>query len=163
MKLNSTRVLTALLAAAVLLVPLSSCSAGLVNNVNTGEINPNTDQTEFDIMGGISALSSGYENNEVLNALQENVGIKITQIRLRIFFIEVRNRDVDLDSRNQETKKFCIKPELNDIKYLIIKSEQERIEVLKKIDELFGETMTANNIALLKSKILTCGQIRKDF
>lgn len=28
-------------------------------------------------MGGISALSSGYENNELLNALQENVGIKI--------------------------------------------------------------------------------------
>ena len=45
---------------------LSGCSSGLVNNVNTGEINPNTEQTEFDIMGGISALSSGYENNEVL-------------------------------------------------------------------------------------------------
>lgn len=29
-------------------------------------------------MGGISALSSGYENNELLNALQENVGIKIS-------------------------------------------------------------------------------------
>ena len=28
-------------------------------------------------MGGISALSSNYENNEVLNQLQENVGIKI--------------------------------------------------------------------------------------
>ena len=56
---------------------LSGCSSGLVNNVNTGEINPNTEQTEFDIMGGISALSSGYENNEVLNTLQENVGIKI--------------------------------------------------------------------------------------
>lgn len=80
-----------------------------------------------------------------------------------IFFIEVRNRDVDLDSCNQATKKFCIKPELNDIKYLIIRSEQERIEVLKKIDELFNSTMIANDIALLKSKILTCEQIKEDF
>ncbi|MCR5824990.1 MAG: extracellular solute-binding protein [Oscillospiraceae bacterium] len=37
-----------------------------------------TDQTEFTIMGGQSALSPGYDNNEVLNALQEQAGIKIT-------------------------------------------------------------------------------------
>ena len=37
------------------------------------------------------------------------------------------------------------------------------IEVLKKIDELFNSTMIANDIALLKSKILTCEQIKEDF
>ena len=65
------------LASLLVVSALSGCSSGLVNNVNTGEVNPNVEQTEFDIMGGISALSSGYENNEVLNELQKNVGIKI--------------------------------------------------------------------------------------
>lgn len=37
----------------------------------------NTDQKEFEIMGGQSALSPGYENNEVLNKLQSDAGIKI--------------------------------------------------------------------------------------
>lgn len=35
------------------------------------------EQTEFNVLSGISALSSGYNNNEVLNALQEQAGIKI--------------------------------------------------------------------------------------
>ena len=65
------------LAAAMLLTTLAGCGGGLVANVNDGTINTNTDQTNFNIMGGISALSSGYENNEVLNQLQENVGIHI--------------------------------------------------------------------------------------
>lgn len=77
MKQPWKRGLAVSLAAVLCMAGLSGCSSGLVNNVNTGEINPNTDQTEFNIMGGISALSSGYENNEVLNQLQENVGIKI--------------------------------------------------------------------------------------
>ena len=77
MKQPWKRGLAVSLAAALCTAGLSGCSSGLVNNVNTGEINPNTEQTEFNIMGGISALSSGYENNEVLNQLQENVGIKI--------------------------------------------------------------------------------------
>lgn len=77
MKFHGKQRLSASLAALLAAAVLSGCSSGLVNNVNTGEINPNTDQTEFDIMGGISALSSGYDNNEVLNALQDNAGIKI--------------------------------------------------------------------------------------
>ena len=42
-----------------------------------GTANTDTSQKEFDIMGGISALSKGYEDNEVLNQLQEEAGIKI--------------------------------------------------------------------------------------
>lgn len=34
-------------------------------------------QTDFYIMGGMSALSAGYDSNEVLNQLAENVGITI--------------------------------------------------------------------------------------
>ena len=59
MKRSLKRGLSGVLAAAFLAAGLSGCSSDLVNNVNTGEINPNTEQTEFDIMGGISALSGG--------------------------------------------------------------------------------------------------------
>ncbi len=45
--------------------------------VNDGEANTDTSQTEFSIMGGMSALSKGYDKNEVLNKLQEDAGIKI--------------------------------------------------------------------------------------
>ncbi|MCI9487652.1 MAG: extracellular solute-binding protein [Lachnospiraceae bacterium] len=59
----------------VLLLP--GCSGGLANDVNDGTVNENTEQTDFYIMGGQSALSAGYDEMEVLNALQENVGIHI--------------------------------------------------------------------------------------
>ena len=36
-----------------------------------------TTQTDFEIMGGQSALSPGYDDNEVLNKLMEETGIKI--------------------------------------------------------------------------------------
>ncbi|MCR5100125.1 MAG: sugar ABC transporter substrate-binding protein, partial [Butyrivibrio sp.] len=41
------------------------------------EANASTDQTEFKIMGGQSALSPGYTDNEVLNKLMEETGISI--------------------------------------------------------------------------------------
>ena len=71
------KIFSAALAAALLLGSLSGCAGGLVNNVNDGTVNTNLEQTQFNIMGGISALSSGYENNEVLAALQESAGIQI--------------------------------------------------------------------------------------
>lgn len=42
------------------------------------EVNENTDQTEFTIVGGQSALSPGYEDNEVLNSLMKSAGVDIT-------------------------------------------------------------------------------------
>ena len=42
-----------------------------------GVANTNTDQTNFEIVGGISALSGGYDSNTVLNELQSNTGISI--------------------------------------------------------------------------------------
>lgn len=42
-----------------------------------GVANTNTDQTNFEIVGGISALSGGYDSNTVLNELQSNTGIDI--------------------------------------------------------------------------------------
>ncbi len=55
--------LVSLLLAAMMLLSLASFASA--------------EQTEFNVLSGISALSSGYNNNEVLNALQEKAGIKI--------------------------------------------------------------------------------------
>ena len=40
-----------------------------------GVASNDTSQTEFTVMGAMSALSKGYDNNEVLNKMQENAGI----------------------------------------------------------------------------------------
>lgn len=69
MKKNLRKALSAALAALALVSALSGCSGGLVSNVNDGTVNENLEQTEFDIMGGISTLSKGYDNHEVLDAL----------------------------------------------------------------------------------------------
>lgn len=57
---------------------LAGCGGGNTNQVEPGTVNTNTDQTEFSIISGISALSSGYDDNPVLNEMAENAGISIT-------------------------------------------------------------------------------------
>ncbi len=57
---------------AAVLMSLSLAACG-----GSKEAAKDTNQTEFEIIGGQSALSPGYTDNEVLNKLQENVGIKI--------------------------------------------------------------------------------------
>ena len=68
------------LAAAMLIGVLAGCggSSGSDGAAQSEEPVMDTDQTEFTIIGGQSALSPGYDNNEVLNQLQDNVGIKIS-------------------------------------------------------------------------------------
>ena len=58
---------------------LAGCGGGGSNNkTEPGVANTNVDQTEFNIISGISALSGGYDDNEVLNAMEQNAGISIT-------------------------------------------------------------------------------------
>ena len=76
MKKNVKKICAAVLAGTMLFL-LPGCENGLVSNVNDGTVNQNTEQTDFYIMGGQSALSAGYDDLKVLNALQENVGIHI--------------------------------------------------------------------------------------
>ena len=57
---------------------LAGCGGGNTNQVEPGTVNTNTDQTEFNIISGISALSSGYDDNPVLKEMAENAGISIT-------------------------------------------------------------------------------------
>jgi putative aldouronate transport system substrate-binding protein len=63
--------------AAGMVVSLTACGGGQVDSTQSAEANEDTSQTEFEIMGGISALSGGYEDNEVLNQMQEEAGITI--------------------------------------------------------------------------------------
>ena len=58
---------------------LAGCGGGgNANQTEPGVANTNTDQTEFNIISGISALSSGYDDNPVLKEMAENAGISIT-------------------------------------------------------------------------------------
>ena len=76
MKKNVKRICAAALAG-VMMFLLPGCENGLVSDVNDGTVNQNTEQTDFYIMGGQSALSAGYDGLEVLNDLQESAGIHI--------------------------------------------------------------------------------------
>ena len=75
MKLGK-RILICTLAAGMA-ASLAACGGTNNNHVEPGVANTDTSQTSFSIMGGIGALSQGYENNEVLNQLQEDTGISI--------------------------------------------------------------------------------------
>ena len=63
--------------AAGMTVSMAACGNKAENYYEPGVTNTDTSQTDFTIMGGISALSPGYEDNEVLNQMQEDAGIKI--------------------------------------------------------------------------------------
>lgn len=63
--------------AAGMAVSVTACGNQVENYYEPGVVNTDTSQTDFTIMGGISALSPGYEENEVLNQMQQNAGIHI--------------------------------------------------------------------------------------
>lgn len=72
------RTIAILLSCVMILGLLSACGgSGSTENPNDGTVNENTDQTEFDIVSGISALSKGYDDNVVLNEMAEEAGITI--------------------------------------------------------------------------------------
>ena len=75
--MNKTKIVSGALCAALGLSLLSGCGLGKVGSVNNGEVNMNTDQTEFHVVSGISALSSGYDGNPVLEEMMEAAGVKI--------------------------------------------------------------------------------------
>ena len=68
--------LIALLLVLVMALSLTACGGG--DKDKGGDAAEGETQTEFTVMGGMSAMSPGYQDNEVLNKLQENVGIHIT-------------------------------------------------------------------------------------
>ena len=74
---TSTKRMGALVALLGITASLAGCG-GSGNTVEPGTVNTNTEQTEFKIISGISALSGGYDSNEVLNTMAQNAGISIT-------------------------------------------------------------------------------------
>lgn len=58
-------------------VSITACGNKDYGHHEKGVANTDTSQTEFDIMGGQSALSKGYDDNVVLNKLMEETGINI--------------------------------------------------------------------------------------
>lgn len=77
-KINLRKKLVACTLIATMIVSITSCgSATNEVKIEPGVANTDTSQTEFTIMGAISALSKGYDNNEVLNKMQKDAGIKI--------------------------------------------------------------------------------------
>ena len=57
---------------------LVSVLLALMMLLSLASVSTAEEQTEFNILSAISALSSGYDNNPVLLAMQEKAGIKIT-------------------------------------------------------------------------------------
>lgn len=70
------KVISCLLVAG-LAVSVAACGNKKEEKREPGSVNTDTSQTEFSIMGGISALSKGYEDNEILNRLQKDAEIEI--------------------------------------------------------------------------------------
>ena len=62
---------------AVFALSAAACGNKDYGHHEKGVANPDTSQTQFAIMGSQSALSPGYDDNEVLNKLQEDAGIDI--------------------------------------------------------------------------------------
>ena len=65
------------------------------------------------------------------------------------------------DKLNEESHKHLLKFASTDIKYLIVKTEKQRMDLLKTINKKYNAT--EEEITLLKSKIITCEQILNDF
>ena len=76
-KLKMWKRLTSCLLMTGLMVSMTACSKQEQYIMEPGVANTDTSQTDFTIMGGISALSKGYEKNEILNKMQDEAGIKI--------------------------------------------------------------------------------------
>ncbi len=71
------KIVCAILVSSMLLSVTGCGKGGNGGTENQGKMNESTDQTEFTIVGGQSALSPGYDDNEVLNSLMDETGIKI--------------------------------------------------------------------------------------
>lgn len=76
------KVLSCILAAN-LVFSMTGCSTKEEDHSTEPNVaNTNTSQTKFTVMGGMSALSGGYDDNTVLKKMQENAGVDIEWITM---------------------------------------------------------------------------------
>ena len=76
------------------------------------------------------------------------------------------NKEDDVKYLNSNTKGYCLTPPLRYINYIIIRYDTERAKVLEYLKEpsmLFGKKYSEEELSVLKSKIISCTQIKRDF
>lgn len=68
-----------------------------------------------------------------------------------------------INDNNKKIEKFSLDFTPDDIKYIIVKHEDERYELAKKIEEIKGDKFTHKDIKVLTTKIISVEQIKEDF
>lgn len=68
-----------------------------------------------------------------------------------------------MQEANSILKKVTLTFKPDDIKYIIVKEENELLETIKKLDQIKGDKYPSNTIKILTSRILTYEQINDDF
>lgn len=79
------------------MVFLAACGGEGEGDAEKGTAKTDTSQTKFTVMGGMSALSGGYEDNTVLKQMQENAGINIEWITMSDSLAEQVNIRIGTD------------------------------------------------------------------
>ncbi|WP_339881414.1 abortive infection system antitoxin AbiGi family protein [uncultured Algoriphagus sp.] len=64
---------------------------------------------------------------------------------------------------NEQLRKYQLKFTPTDIKYIIIKNESERLEMIRMIEDIKGSDFFMNDLKVLNSKIISIEQIKDDF
>lgn len=81
--------------------------------------------------------------------------------------MEIFDNLEEANSKSQElsvlTEKQSVELSPNDIKYIFVKTESEKKKLCKKLNQLYNEKISNENLDLLKTKILTIEQIKNDF
>ena len=73
----------------------------------------------------------------------------------------IDDKIVNEEKLNEKTREHMLGFTSTDVKYLIVKTEKQRIDLLTAIDKKYDATEKEK--VLLKSKIITCEQIKNDF
>lgn len=79
------------------MVFLCACGGEGEGDAEKGTVKTDTSQTKFTVMGGMSALSGGYEDNVVLKKMQEDAGINIEWITMSDSLAEQVNIRIGTD------------------------------------------------------------------
>lgn len=72
-----------------------------------------------------------------------------------------KNFKNDLNNKMKEVSKLSFKP--NDIKYIIVNSQDEILNICNQIDYIKGDRYSQDEIQLLKTRIISTEQIIEDF
>ncbi len=80
----------------------------------------------------------------------------------QIMLLENQFKDLLLSEENKKLKKARLHFEPNDINYIIIKEESERLDLINEISRI-KKRFDGNTIRILQSKIISAEQICQDF